>query len=157
MKVPTGTTEYQIHQQDLKNEQLMQQMNRKIPECPISIGLKKNKKIKWIFSTFKSKPSLKHQTRHHATLFVNRKKTSKAKKRMDNKGSETKLPILTARACFLNPCFSRKCATLVLCSLGTVCKTLSAVSKSLLMTAVWYSRTETRSKKLTTFNSLSPK
>lgn len=40
-------------------------------------------------------------------------------------------------------CFSRKCATLVRCSLGIVGSTLSAIPKSLLITAVWYSNTET--------------
>ena len=86
----------------------------------------------------------------------------------------------TASACCLNPCFSKKWATLVRCSFGIVGRTLiiiiklylylavppvsfnlsskytysllfvviytlSAVSKSLLITAVWYSKTDSKS------------
>lgn len=53
-------------------------------------------------------------------------------------------------------CFSRKWATRIRCSFGTVGKTLSAVSKSLLITAVWYSNTDNSKEYDTTFNSLSP-
>lgn len=54
-------------------------------------------------------------------------------------------------------CFSKKWATLILCSLGIVGRTLSAVPKSLLMTAVWYSSTDSSREKLMTFSSLSPR
>lgn len=52
-------------------------------------------------------------------------------------------------------CFSKKCATLVRWSWGMVGNTRSAVSKSPLITAVWYSKTDRSREYDTMFNSLS--